>query len=84
MNDTNWTNETLSYMIFMANAWSYGMCINIYGKNLGNHIWEKYTSYVENDGLYAAMARLVFELDSANLKKLIDAACKKYNGRKNR
>ena len=82
--DTNWTNETLSYMIFMANKWSFNLCLKIYGNNMGMHIWEKYSSYVDSNGLYGAMARLVFELDKENLKKLIDAACTSYNGRSNR
>ena len=84
INDTNWTNETLSYMIFMANVWSENVCKAIYGKLLGQHIWDKYISYVNNDGMYGAMAKLVFELDNENLKKLIDYACSKYNGRTNR
>ena len=31
--DTNWTNETLSYMIFMANMWSKEICLKIYSIN---------------------------------------------------
>ena len=84
MNETNWTNETLSYMIFMANAWSESVCKAIYGKVLGEHIWNKYLGYVHADGLYAAMSKMIFELDSENLKKLIDYACSKYNGRASR
>lgn len=82
--DTNWTNETLSYMIFMANMWNKEICLKIYGYSFGKHIWDKYINYVSESGIYGAMARIIFELDKENLKLLIDAACTEFNGRNKR
>ena len=42
--DTNWTNETLSYMIFMANMWSEEICQKIYGNSFGGYMWDKDTN----------------------------------------
>lgn len=82
--DTNWTNETLSYMIFMANMWNKEICLKIYGYSFGKHIWDKYINYVSESGTYGAMARIIFELDKENLKLLIDAACTEFDGRNKR
>lgn len=79
--DTNWTNETLSYMIFMANMWGQDICYKIYGELFGKYIWQKYINYVDESGTYGAMSRMIFELDKENLKLLIDFACSQFNGR---
>lgn len=79
--DTNWTNETLSYMIFMANMWDQKICNKIYGELFGGYIWQKYINYVNESGTYGAMSRMIFELDKENLKLLIDFACSQFNGR---
>ena len=78
------SNETLSYMIYMANRWGKDEAVKIYGEMLGNHIWEKYMSYANSSGMYAAYAKLVFELDSDNLKLLLDRATSIYDGSKYR
>ena len=82
--DTNWTNETLSYMIFMANMWDQEICHKIYGELFGSYIWQKYINYVDESGTYGAMSRMIFELDKENLKLLIDFACSQFNGREKR
>jgi len=84
MNTTNHENETLSYMIYMANRWSKFECIHIYGKDMGKHIWSKYEEYYDRCGMYGAISKLVYELDSTNLPKLLNRACELYNGRANR
>lgn len=76
------SNETLSYMIYMANRWGKDEAIAIFGEMLGNHIWAKYMSYANSDGMYAAYSRLVFELDTDNLNLLLERATSVYDGRK--
>ena len=88
------TNEALSYAIYMANSWNESECsyvFNGYGINnenyeysIGHHIWEKYVQYYENRGVYGAPMKLLYELDSKNLKLILDRACELYNGRENR
>lgn len=78
------SNETLSYMIYMANRWGQDEAQKVFGEMLGNHIWSKYMSYANSEGRYAAYAKLVFELDSDNLKLLLDRATSIYDGRRYR
>lgn len=75
------SNETLSYMIYMANRWGRDEAIKIFGGMLGMYIWDKYMKYANSESRYAAYSRLVFELDEDNLKLLIDRATSIYNGR---
>ena len=77
-------NETLSYMIYMANKWSPNEAKRVFGEDLGKHVWDKYEEYCESSGMYGAYARLVFELSNDNLDLLLRRACELYDGRKNR
>lgn len=82
MNMKNRSNETLSYMIYMANRWGKDEAISIFGEMLGSHIWAKYMSYANNYSMYDAYSRLVFELDTDNLNLLLERATSIYDGRK--
>lgn len=77
-------NETLSYMIYMANKWSEIESIRIFGEDLGKHIWNKYLAFCEDHGMYGAYSMFVFELSSNNLELLLNRACELYNGRTNK
>ena len=89
------TNETLSYMIYMANSWCPEEAAIVFnGKenydtynweySLGWHIWNKYRSFCEDFNMYAAYSLLIFELDDDNREKLLNRACELYNGRDKR
>ena len=78
---TNNTTAVLSYAIYMANAWSKSEAITIWGKMLGEHIWNKWVSYNELYGTHAASMKLVYELDNTNLEKLVERANELYEGR---
>lgn len=77
-------NETLSYMIYMANKWSKYESVKVFGEDLGNHIWNKYEEYCSTSGMYGAYSRLVYELSKTNLDLLLNRACELYNGRENK
>ena len=81
---TNNTTAVLSYAIYMANAWSMSEAINVYGKNLGEHIFNKWVGYNSNGGPTYASMKLVYELDNTNLEKLVERANELYEGRANR
>ncbi len=89
------SNETLSYMIYMANSWSPEEAAIIFnGENncndetwkfsLGWHIWNKYRSFCEDFNMYAAYSLLIFDLDDNNREKILARACSLYDGRINR
>jgi len=89
------SNETVSYMIYMANSWSPEEAAIVFnGENnynieswefsLGWYIWNKYRSFCEDFNMYAAYSLLIFELDDLNREKLLNRACELYNGRSTR
>ena len=81
---TNNTTAVLSYAIYMANAWSMSEAVTVYGKNLGEHIFNKWVGYNSDGGPTYASMKLVYELDSTNLEKLVERANELYEGRANR
>lgn len=89
------SNETLSYMIYMANSWCPEEAAIIFNDennyntdswefSLGWHIWYKYRGFCEEFNMYAAYSLLIFELDDSNREKLLNRACELYNGRSTR
>lgn len=78
------TTAVLSYAIYMANAWSQSEAIAIWGENLGMHIWNKWLVFNETYGTHAASMKLIYELDSTNLEKLVERANTLYEGRRNK
>ena len=80
-------NETLSVLMYFCNKFNEYECYTLWGNgiyDLGEHMFKKFTNYVETYGRFGAIHMFLLDLDSENYQKVIDRACEFYNGRKNR
>lgn len=78
------TTAVLNFAIYMSNAWDKTEAIKIFGENIGEHIFNKWVGYASDRGPTYASLALVYDLDSNNLEKLVERACKLYDGRRRR
>lgn len=63
-----------SYLKFMWNKFDKDTCINIFGDDIGNHIWGKYAYIMETHGSFGAPAVIMAELDKETASQLIEYA----------
>ena len=80
-------NETLSVLMYFCNKFNEYECKRLWGDEiygLDEHMFKKFTNYVERYGRFGAIPMFLLEIDSVNYQKVIDRACELYNGRKNR
>ena len=91
MANFNQNNEVLSFHIYMWNKWNQAEAAAVFNQpgqewqySLGEHLWNKWLDRCNQVGATAAVSIMVMDLDEGNLNKLIQRACKFYNGRRNR
>ena len=78
--------EFKKVILFMANRWSKETAIEIFGKNMGEHFWNKWLAAYGNDpedeyrGPDYATMRLFYEMTETYLQKLFDYIEANYNG----
>lgn len=69
-------NEVTRFMWYMFNKWCKNEAIRIFGENLGNHIWDKWSEIIRfgcGDNLY-----FYAQLDNDCRQKLVDRANEVY------
>lgn len=79
-------NETLSVLMYFCNTFNEDECHKLWGDGiygLGDHMYNKFASYSNSYGPFAAIPLFLLDLDSGNYQIVIDRACELYNGRKN-
>lgn len=67
------------YLYYMWNAWSGYECEEIFGENLGKHIWNKWCRQCDRCGLDGAPAPFYAELDTKSRRKIVERAVAHYN-----
>ena len=71
-------NYINNYFMFMWNHWDYKTCIEIFGENLGEHIWSKWLNICNEYGPTGGVAILWGRIDSECQQKLTIKANKYY------
>ena len=78
--------EFKKVILFMANRWSKETAIEIFGKNMGEHFWNKWFAahgagfdYAYRGPDYATM-KLFYEMTETHLQMLFDYIEANYNG----
>lgn len=69
-------SEVMKFGYYLFNKWNFDECVNLFGEDLGNHIWEKWHSVVRDgcgDQLFWFM-----NLDDTCKKKILDRANEIY------
>lgn len=76
------TNENIvsSYFYYMWNRWSKEECDTVFG-NMAGHFWEKWC-HLSNSSPSGAAERLYAELGNDARRKIVERACKLYNGQR--
>lgn len=75
MHDTNVVSQ---FYFFMWNVWTKDVCLEIYGKIMGEHFWNKYKFYKREYGHGSAVARMYFDMTDSNRNMLVEAAIEHY------
>lgn len=60
-------NEVTAFMYYIYNKWNLAESKNLFGENLGDHIWEKYMQFSDKLYFYA-------ELDNECREKIVNRA----------
>ena len=66
-------NEVTNFMYYMYNRWNMAEAKNLFGNNLGQHIYEKWMAYHEDN------LRWYAELDVKCRQMLVDRANEIFN-----
>ena len=64
-------NEVTNFMHYLYNKWGFYEAENLFGKSLGEHIWEKWLNRTDSLLWYS-------ELDNECRQKLVDRANEIY------
>lgn len=67
------------YLFFMWNEWCKDICLAIFGKLMGEHIWGKWCHLCEEYRSVGAPAAIYSELDAEKRRAIVERAIKHYN-----
>lgn len=74
------TNDVTSFFFYMWNAWCKEECRQAFAGGDWNHFWNKWCGFCDKYGHFGAVEEFYAELSNYNRDKLVERACKMYDG----
>lgn len=67
-----------AYMKWMYNHWDLMVCRDVYGDDLGNHIWNKWVGWYKRMGVSGAISEFWFNADPSTRNKVLERIVRDY------
>lgn len=74
-------NVVSQFYFFMWNVWTKDVCLEIYGKVMGEHFWSKFIGYHDAGGFDHAVAKMYADISDHYRDDLVNAAIEYYKNK---